>query len=285
MSFRTESFINLGPHDFHRIVYYEWGDPENDRVLICAHGWTRNGRDFDHLADALQSDYREICPDLPGRGKSEWLTVKEDYGYPLICADMAALLARLRAERVDWLGTSMGGIVGMLLAAVPNTPVRRLVLNDVGPFISKEALARIAQYVGQDPYFETLEAVEQYLRTINAAFGALTDEQWAHYARHHARAAEAGGYRLAYDPAIALPLTSGDLKDVDFFPVYDAVECPVLLLRGSESDVLLAETAEEMCARGPRAKLFEVTGVGHVPPLMAEDQISVVRDWLLADNS
>lgn len=285
MSFRTESFINLGPHGFHRIVYYEWGDPENDRTLVCTHGWTRNGRDFDYFADALQADYRVVCPDLPGRGRSEWLTVKEDYGYPVFCADMAALLARLRAEQVDWVGTSMGGIVGMLLAAAPCSPLRRLVLNDVGPYISKEALARIAQYVGKEPHFSNLDAVERYLREINAPFGTLTDEQWAHYARHHARPVDEGGYRLAYDPAIALPLTRKDLDDVNFFPVYDSVCCPVLLLRGSESDVLLRATAEEMCRRGPRARLVEFPGVGHVPPLMAEDQIAVVRNWLLGEGA
>ena len=280
MSFSEQSFSSLGPHGFHRLVYYEWGDPGNENVLICVHGMTRNGRDFDYIADVLAEDYRVICPDLPGRGKSEWFQVKEDYDYPVYCADMAALLARLRADEVDWIGTSMGGLIGMILASMPNTPIRRLVLNDVGPFISKEALKRISRYVGADPRFQTFEAVERYVREVNAAFGPLTDDQWAHHARHYSRRTEDGDFGLNYDPEISWPLRKEPLEDVDLFPVYDAVRCPTLLLRGTESDVLLEETARSMQARGPRATLVEFPGIGHVPTLMSNDQIEIVRDWL-----
>lgn len=284
MTFQMKSFLSLGPHEFHRIAYTQWGKAHNDKVLMCVHGMTRNSRDFDYFARAMEADYKVICPDLVGRGRSEWLNVKQDYDYPLYCSDMAALLARLYTDQVDWVGTSMGGMIGMLLAAVPNSPIRRLVLNDVGPFMSKAALERIAEYVGADPRFRSLDEVEAYLREINAPFGPLTDEQWAHYAQHGSRQTEDGDLGLAYDPAIGLALRSGALEEVSMWPVWDAVRCPVLILRGAESDVLLPETAEEMLAKKPQAKLVEFTGIGHVPALMAKDQIDIVREWLLAEG-
>lgn len=280
VTMRIESFLNLGIHDFHRIVYYEWGASKNDRILACVHGMTRNGRDFDYLAEALSDIYRVICPDLPGRGESDWLSFKEDYDYPLYCAAMSALLARLQCEEVDWVGTSMGGMIGIILASIPNTPIRRLVLNDVGPFISKQALERIAQYVGTDPRFDTLEEAERYIRSQYAAFGDLTDDQWAHQTRHYTRRTEDGDLGLNYDPGIAHPLRK-PLEDVDLFPVWGKVKCPTLILRGGDSDVLLAETVQRMMNENPHAELVEFPGIGHVPPLVSRDQIDIVRDWLL----
>lgn len=280
MSMRTDSLLSMGPHDFHRLIYYEWGHPENDRTLLCVHGMTRNGRDFDYLAAALAPAYRVVCPDLPGRGESEWLEVKEDYGYPLYCADMSALLARLGCEAVDWVGTSMGGMIGILMASLPNTPIRRLVLNDVGPFISQAALERLAQYVGADPRFATMEQAERYIRELNAAFGELSAEHWAHQVRYYTRRTGDGDIGLNYDPDIAHPLRQ-PLNDVDLFPVWARVKCPTLILRGSASDVLLAETAQRMLEENPRAELVEFPGIGHAPSLMAGDQIDVVRTWLL----
>lgn len=280
MNMRTESFINLGVHEFHRLVYFEWGDPDNDRILVCVHGMTRNGRDFDYIAQALAGEYRVICPDIPGRGESEWLKFKEDYDYPLYCADMSALLARLGAVQVDWLGTSMGGMIGIILASMPNNPIRKLVLNDVGPFISQEALERIAQYVGADPRFKDLDEAERYMRTLNAAYGELADEHWAHQARYYTRRTEDGDLGLNYDPDIAHPLRQ-PLADVDLFPVWSGVKCPTLILRGALSDVLSEETAERMMKEHPHAELVEFPGIGHVPALMQQDQIDIVRDWLL----
>ena len=280
MNMRTESFINLGPHEFHRLAYREWGDPQMDRILVCVHGMTRNGRDFDYLARALAEEYRVVCPDMPGRGESEWLKSKEDYDYPLYCADISALLARLRAEKVDWVGTSMGGMIGIILASMPNSPIRKLVLNDVGPFISKAALERIAQYVGTDPRFSDLDEAERYIRELNAAYGDLSDEHWAHQARHYTRRTAEGDLGLNYDPDIAHPLRQ-PLADVDLFPVWATVKCPTLILRGALSDVLLADTAARMLQENPRAELVEFPDIGHVPPLMSQDQIDIVRNWLL----
>ena len=272
----------LGPHGFHRMAYAEWGAADNPQVVICVHGLTRNGRDFDALAAALESRRRVLCPDVAGRGRSEWLADKQGYGYPLYLADMAALVARSGAEQVDWVGTSMGGLIGMMLAAQPNTPIRRLVLNDVGPLIPKSALERIASYVGKDPRFASFEALEQYIRTVSAPFGPFTDTQWHHLTEYTARRHQDGTFGLVYDPAIG-DAFAAPLQDVSLWPFWDAISCPTLLLRGQQSDLLLRETAEEMTRRGPKAKLVEFAGVGHAPMLMAQDQISIVQEFLLQD--
>ena len=280
---REGSFLSLGPNGFHRVVYSDWGDVQNQRVLVCVHGLTRNGRDFDTLANALSEDYRVVCPDVAGRGRSEWLPVKQDYGYPVYCADMAALIAHLRAESVDWLGTSMGGVIGMLLAATPGTPLRRLVINDIGPLIPKAALERIASYVGTDPRFDNMSALDAYIREIYAPFGPLTDAQWRGLVESSARTTADGDIGLSYDPGIAEPLRAAPLEDIDLWTVWDAVQCPVLLLRGQKSDVLPAETAEEMQRRGPKTTFVELPEIGHAPALMANDQIGTIRDWLSSD--
>lgn len=279
---RSASFLSLGPHAFHRIAFTDWGDPDSERVIVCAHGLTRNGRDFDFLARALAQDSRVVCPDVVGRGYSDWMEAKQDYGYPTYCADMAALMARLDTAQFDWIGTSMGGLIGLLLAAQPNTPIRRLVLNDIGPFVPKTALERIAVYMGGDPRFDALANVESYLRAVHAGFGALTAAQWNHLARHSAHKIEDGRYALHYDPGIAVPFTSGPQADVNLWSVWDKVQGPVLVLRGGDSDLLLAETTAEMQKRGPQAEVVEFPGVGHAPALMSDDQIAVVRTWLLS---
>ena len=189
---RTHSLSCLGPHGFHRIVYREWGEPDHPHVVVCVHGLTRNSRDFDPLAAHLAKRRRVICPDIAGRGESPWLPHPGDYGYPLYLSDMAALIARAGVETVDWVGTSMGGLIGMFLAAQPGNPIRRLVMNDVGPLVPKAALERLASYVGVDPAFDGLPQLEQYLRQICAPFGPLTDAQWQHLARHSARQRDHG---------------------------------------------------------------------------------------------
>jgi pimeloyl-ACP methyl ester carboxylesterase len=273
----------LGPHGFHRVAYTEWGEPNESRVVVCVHGLTRTGRDFDFLAQALATQYRVLCPDVVGRGHSDWLTQKEDYGYPLYLSDMTALIARAGVEQVDWVGTSMGGLIGMMLAAQPHSPIRRLVVNDVGPFIPRASLERIAKHVGKAPAFADIDAFEQYLRQVAAPFGPLTDNQWRHLAMHSSRRYDDGTVTVSYDPAIANPF-SGALHDVVLWPVWDAICCPTLLIRGTQSDLLLAETAQEMTQRGPRARMVEVEGIGHAPMLMADDQIAIVREFLLAET-
>jgi pimeloyl-ACP methyl ester carboxylesterase len=277
---RERNLSCLGPHGFHRVTYYEWGKADNTRVLICVHGVTRNGRDFDDIARELSSDYRVLCPDVVGRGQSGWLTHKEDYGYPLYCSDMTALIARSGAQQVDWVGTSMGGLIGMFLAAQPDSPIRRLAMNDVGPFIPKASLERLSSYVGKDPRYASFEEFEHYIRTVSAPFGPLSDAQWRHLAQTNARQFDDDRWGPIYDPALGLAFRAVP-ADVVLWPFWDQVRCPTLLLRGADSDLLLAETAQEMTRRGPKAKLVEFAGVGHAPMLMAEDQIAVVRDFLV----
>ncbi|MDO9273901.1 MAG: alpha/beta hydrolase [Rugosibacter sp.] len=275
----------LSTAGFHQMAYVEWGDVDNPNVLVCVHGLTRNGRDFDFLAQALEADYRVICPDVAGRGKSDWLTNKSLYVMPQYCADMVTLLARLNVETVDWLGTSMGGLIGMALAAQPGNPIRRLVLNDVGPVVTAVSLARIGDYLGTPPRFDNIEEAEAYVRKVSAPFGPLTDAQWRHLTVHVVREAADGKIEFIYDPGIAQIYRQGQLlsggRDVELWSLFDAITCPTLLLRGEVSDLLTPATAQAMTQRGPHAKLIEIPGVGHAPMLMDETQIAPVRNFLL----
>lgn len=286
---RLQSMPVLSPGGFVRLAWAEWGAEDAARTVVCVHGLTRNARDFDHLAhDLAGAGWRVASVDVPGRGRSEWLRRPEDYAYPFYASALAALIGRLGVQQVDWVGTSMGGLIGLMLAAQPNTPIRRLVLNDIGAFLPKASLERIAQYVGRDPLFGSVDEVEAYLRQVNAPFGPLSDRQWRHLASHSALPAEGGRWRLHYDPAIGKAFTNAPVNDVALWPVWEPIACPVLILRGGDSDLLTRATAEEMTRRGTAAaagkvELREIAGVGHAPALMALDQIALVRDFLGKD--
>jgi pimeloyl-ACP methyl ester carboxylesterase len=281
---RLFSMPVLSPGGFVRLAWVEWGPEAAERVVVCVHGLTRNARDFDFLArDLAALGWRVVSVDVPGRGRSEWLRRQEDYTYPFYAAALAALIGRLGVERVDWVGTSMGGLIGMMLAGQSGSPIRRLVLNDIGAFIPQASIERIAQYVGHDPRFDAVDGVETYLRKVNQPFGPLSDVQWRHLASHSAVPTENGAWRLHYDPAIGKALAAAPIEDVALWPVWEPIACPVLLLRGSESDLLSRETAEEMTRRGAAAgkvELREIAGVGHAPALMDLDQIALVREFL-----
>lgn len=279
---RVQSFLGLSSLGFHRIVYREWGPAESERTLLCLHGLTRNGRDFQRLAEALAKEgWRVVAPDTVGRGDSQWAASSQVYGYPQYLADMNALIARLGVERLDWLGTSMGGLVGMMLAAQPGTPITRLVVNDVGPFIPKASLERIAGYVRNTPSLDSLEAAEAYARKTYASFGSkLTDADWSLMTEVTFKADDKGVFRLRYDPKIADVFQNQPIKDVDLWPIWDAIKQPTLVLHGAESDLLLAETAKEMTGRGPKADLLTFEGCGHAPSLFEPDQIAQVSAWL-----
>lgn len=278
---RSDAVACLSRTGFHRMAYREW--PADDAVpVLCLHGLARNARDFDALAAALAGDGRRVvAADVVGRGASGWLRDPLDYGYPQYLADTAALIARLGSAQVDIVGTSMGGLIGMMLAAQPDSPVRRLVMNDVGPFIPKAALERILGYFGKDPLFADPAAAEAYFRKTYRGFGDLSDAQWRHLTETSLRR-DGDGWRLHYDPRIAEPLRRAEPADVDLWALWDAVACPVLALRGAESDLLLRETAAEMRRRGPRAEVIEVLGCGHAPALLDAAQIDPLRAWLAA---
>lgn len=272
---------------FHRMAFVEWGEHDNPNILVCVHGLTRNARDFDVFAQAMMDRYRVICPDIVGRGKSDWLRNKALYVTPQYCADIAMLLAYLAAETVDWVGTSMGGLIGMSLASLPGNPIRRLVLNDVGPVITASSLARIGAYLGSPPSFPSLDAAETYIRKVSATFGPLNATQWQHLTIHSVKQTPNGQFIFRYDPGIAQAYQQGQLmnrgQDIELWPLYDAIKCPTLLLRGEQSDLLTRETALAMTQRGPHASLVEIPGVGHAPMLMDNTQIAPVQHFLLAD--
>jgi pimeloyl-ACP methyl ester carboxylesterase len=277
---KARSMRGLGPAGFHRIAYRDWGRAHDTVPVICVHGLTRNSRDFDVLATALARQGRRVlCPDVVGRGESDRLADAAGYNYQQYLADAAALIAHSGAAQVDWVGTSMGGLIGMMLAALPGAPIRRLVVNDVGPLVPAAALRRIGSYVTADSVFADHAEAEAHLRRIHAPFGPMSDAQWRDMARHATQRDGEGRLRLAYDPQIgtALKYIAGD---VDLWATWDRIAVPTLVIRGAESDLLRRDTADAMGARGPRARIVEMPGCGHAPSLTQSDQIAPILDHL-----
>ncbi|SAL02398.1 alpha/beta hydrolase fold protein [Caballeronia pedi] len=285
--FKQVSVIGRG--GFHKLAYAEWGPPTAEQTVVCVHGVSRTGRDFDTLAAALAAKgMRVIVPDLPGRGRSEWLASPGHYTDRAYVRAMSTLIARLDVEQVDWVGTSLGGHIGMLMASEPRTPVRRLVLNDFGARVSAAALRRIGSYLTRSWRFASVDEVEAHLRDVHAPFGKLNDAQWRHLAQHSAVSDGAGGFRFHFDPGIGMRFAIPILLDVILWHVWDKIDCPVLILRGEDSDLLARSTVETMLKRGPAAAdgrviAFEFPDCGHAPALMDEAQIAVIKNYLLAD--
>lgn len=298
------------PAGLHRMAYWEWGDPANDKVLVCVHGLTRTGRDFDDLAQRLAGDFRVVCPDVVGRGASDWLLNPSFYTVPQYVADMVTLIARLRPASLNWLGTSMGGLIGLGLAGTASMTalmraadprpdaqsedlsksvgihIDRMVLNDVGPRLDVPALARIGQYVGQPNSFATFAEAVLAVRESAAPFGPHTDAQWETLTRYVYRQRN-GRWVKHYDLGLAAPLV-GQTPDAYatgeqlLWQAYDSLDCPVLIVRGAESDLLSAATVAEMQLRNPRARAIEFAGVGHAPTFMTPEQIEPVAAFLLS---
>ncbi len=285
--FQIKTVQCLSPAGLHNMAYKEWGDPKNPAVLLCVHGVTRVSDDFDALAAVMSDRYRVICPDVVGRGRSSWLANPLGYQLPQYVSDMVTLIARLDVAHIDWFGTSMGGLIGMGVAALKNNPIRKMLLNDIGPTINYAALMRIAEYMGKEVRFPTFEAGVDYIRTIAAPFGPHSDEQWHKLAGDVLREQKDGQWIRHYDPALALAFSSftqesAAQSETALWAVYDAIQCPVLLVRGSESDLLSRETANLMTQRGPRAALTELAGIGHAPTFMQPEQIALARDFFIA---
>lgn len=275
----------LDSRGLHRMAYWEWGNPANARVLVCVHGLSRQGRDFDVLAQAMADHYRVVCPDVVGRGQSDWLADPMGYQIPAYVADMVTLLARLDASEVHWLGTSMGGLIGMGLASLPQSPIKRLVLNDVGPTIQAEAIARIGTYLGLPMHWASLDEAADYMLSISKGFGAHSRDQWLALTRPMLKP-DGAGLKPHYDPNIAVPFKAITPEAAAFGQAalwrgYDAIACSTLLLRGADSDLLTRDTAQEMTSRGPKAHLYEFADVGHAPMLVVPEQVRVVKEFLL----
>ena len=268
---------------FHNMVYYEWGDSTNPNVLLCVHGLFRNGRDFDDLAEALSPHYRVICPDIIGRGLSDKVSNPKDYSTLTYLSDLTALLARLNINKVDYIGTSMGGIIGVLMAAMKNSPVKKLVLNDIGPVVDTKALQRIAAYgeEGSKLSFETLSEVEAYFKNIYSSFAQLSPQQWQHLALCGVWQESDNRYTLAYDSKIIENVILAAQNNIPLWALWHMVQCPVLLLHAALSDVLTDDTVAKMQQSHKTIKTVTIPGVGHPVSLMKKDEIDLVEQWLL----
>jgi pimeloyl-ACP methyl ester carboxylesterase len=276
---------SIGRNGYHRIAYRDWGDPTAPETAYCIHGFTRNSHDFDPLARALATSRRVVCPDLVGRGRSDWLSDPADYHLLQYNLDFTVLEARIGAEKFDWIGTSLGGLMGISLAGLPNSPIQRLVINDIAPEIPLSALRRVTQYMGASERFQDLEAVEAHLRRTLAPFGPMKDADWRRMAK--TSSAETGGtYHLAFDPEIVQNFRRyWLLVHFNLWRYWEKITCPVLILRGTESDFLTRELLEKMQHRLPHAKIIEFAGVGHTPTLNAPEQIEPVVEWLDANHA
>lgn len=285
------------------MAYVRWGQPDAQRVVVCAHGLTRQGRDFDLLAQALVAKSAEplqvICPDVAGRGRSQWLDNPALYQIPQYASDMLAMLSQVQAnlggasmQSLDWVGTSMGGLIGMVLAGQPGLPlpvgIRRLVLNDVGPAITWSSVERMKTYVGQYGQYRDLDEVAKSLWSLSQGFGPVLPEVWREMSSHMTRTGNDGALTLHYDPAIGTPLRAmtPDMAmagEAALWALYDQIKAQTLLIRGQDSDLLTPETAMDMTQRGPRAKLETWPGFGHAPTLTGNDQIQKIVSFLLSD--
>jgi len=288
---RIESVQCISPAGLHRMFYKDWGDVANPNILVCVHGVTRVADDFDVLARELMRDYRVICPDVVGRGRSDWLKAPQYYQLPQYVSDMVTLLARLNTNKISYLGTSMGGMIGMVLASLPENPIQKLILNDIGPAMNLASLEFISDYIGQSIKFSTFDEAAQYIRSISPTFGQHTEEQWNKIAKDVLRQDKDGSWIKHYDLNIAIPMRQGvnpeALRVIEstLWAQYDAIRCPTLLLRGAESALISEETAIQMTERGPKAQLVEFPKVGHAPTLVHAEQIAPIREFLLRSNS
>jgi pimeloyl-ACP methyl ester carboxylesterase len=276
----------LSPAGLHKMAYKEWGDPANAKVLVCVHGVTRVSDDFDNMAHALCEEYRVVCPDVVGRGRSDWLRDPQYYVIPQYVSDMVTLLARLNADIVHWFGTSMGGLIGMGVASLNDSPIKKLVLNDVAPTLNPVALTRIGEYIGQDVRFPGFDEAARYIKDISLTFGPHTDEEWRKLAADVLRQDKDGQWVRHYDLKLSVPFkaaTPESTKQAEamLWAAYDNIHCPTLLVRGAQSDLVTPEVAQAMAARGPKAKVVELPGGGHAPTFMHADQIKIAKDFLL----
>lgn len=281
--YSEKHFFSKNSKGMHRIVYDDWG-PADGKPLFCVHGLTGNGHDFTYLAeDLIKDNYRLIAIDLPGRGRSDFLPDPLDYNYDQYCKDILLLLSELGLKSVDWLGVSLGGLLGIRLAGEANTPIRRMILNDVGPVVPQPALDFIHAVISQTYKFDTVLDLEKRMRaTRGLTWGPMTDEQWHYMAEHSARALDDGSITYAYDPGIAAIFEKEPTGDQDLWPYWDRIQCPVMLVHGYKSVVLTKAIVEDMAGRGPGPSMEVVTlkDCGHVPSLWAPNQIEIIRTWL-----
>lgn len=274
---RESYVLGITMDGYHKISYVEWGDPNSEKVVMCVHGMSRNGRDFDYLAKELvKIGYRVVCPDLPGRGRSDWHKNPENYNTPKNIQEMLTLIARLNIEKLDWIGTSMGGIIGMILSAYPNSPIQKLVMNDVGPFIPAKPLQKIIKYLSLTPTFSAKNKAQRYLQQLLTPFGPLRDEHLDHLVEHGYFINLEGKLQLSYDPQILSPVKA---IDVNLWYMWETVNIPVLVLRGADSEILTLDILDRMLQK-ENVSAIEFLDVAHAPALMEQNQIDFIINWL-----
>lgn len=296
---KKDYFLGLSEEGFHKVAYREWGETANNQPpIICVHGLTRNGSDFDSLATFFSAQGAHLyCPDIVGRGDSDWLANPAHYAYEQYIADMNTLIARTGAKEVDWIGTSMGGLIGMIMASLPRSPIRRLVLNDIGAQISIKGLSRLAKYAGQDPSsFTSLEDAKKHFKSIYADFGHLTEADWQHLTENSVNEVSPGKFVSKMDQKVTMgspksklawklllsPMKAleGTFFDIDLWQFWQNLTCPVLIIHGKHSDLLLPETLEKMRQSRPNVDVIEIDNAGHAPALRDRSQQEIIYRWL-----
>lgn len=295
---KKDYFLGVSEEGFHKIAYTEWGQSQlNTAPVLCVHGFSRTGRDFDSLANHLSLAGKHVfCPDVVGRGASSWMKNSLHYTYEQYAADMNAMIARINAQQIDWIGTSMGGLIGMFLASLPNSPIRRLVINDIGPQIPLAAITRISERSALEPEFTSLEEAIAYFKIACAAFGTLNDEQWKTFTEHSIREVSPGKFTTNYDPGIKRTaikskftwntllnpqkILEGTFFDVDLWHVWRKITCPVLVVHGVRSDFLLPSIIEKMQSIHQQVEVLTVEDAGHAPALQDVKQLEAIQQWL-----
>jgi pimeloyl-ACP methyl ester carboxylesterase len=295
---KTNNVLGVSEEGFHNVVYTEWGNSSPEfPTVICVHGYTRNGRDFDALAQYLCLKERHVfCPDVVGRGNSAWFKQAHHYTFQQYVADMNVLIARTHAQQIDWIGTSMGGMIGMMMAALPNSPIRRLILNDVGPQIPIHGLKRLAQYIGNNPDFKSKEEAKQHFKKIHAEFGTLSEKQWDALTEHSIEQRAANMFVVKADPAIKNPKSTmqivsdffhhphkaleGIVYDIDLWPIWQKIHCPVLVIHGAHSDLLTPGIIKKMLRIHPKTDVYEIENAGHAPALLEVTEHEMIDQWL-----
>lgn len=265
----------------HRIAYTEWGKSSDNNIAVCIHGLTRNSRDFDVMAHYLSKNFRVICIDIVGRGKSEWFSSKEYYNYSTYIQDVLELIRSLNLRNINIIGTSMGGIIGYSLAAEHPSLVKSLVLNDIGPFIPRDGLIRIAKYTAERPLFDTFDLAKNYFKDRLKSFGIEGEDNWTNITKNSTYLVN-DKYDIAYDPGIAtgMNIAPENIADVDLWHIWNKVNCPMMIIRGEYSDILTEKTSDEMLKSKKNIHMLTIRGVGHAPALMNVEQVSKISDWL-----
>jgi pimeloyl-ACP methyl ester carboxylesterase len=294
------SVLGISEEGFHKVAYAEWGSSSTELpTVLCVHGYTRNGRDFDGLANYLALKGRHIfCPDIVGRGDSSWFQHSHHYNFTQYVADMSVLIARTQAQQIDWIGTSMGGMIGMMMAALPNTPIRRLILNDIGPQIPIHGLRKLAKYIGNDPDFKSVEDAKQYFKKHYVEFGVLSEDQWDTFTEHTIEQHAANLYKVKADPSIKNPKSTmqivsdffhhphkaleGIVYDIDLWSIWNKIHCPVLVIHGTHSELLTPAIIKKMLRTHSNTAVYEVTDAGHAPALLDIDNHETIENWLNA---